>query len=67
MRGTEDTSAWMCSWSEYLCATDDRAVTEAMRRYENTGRPLGDDSFIRRIGTLLGRDLIPRKGGAGRT
>ena len=60
---TERTAGWVCSWGEYLCTPDGAAVTEAMRRHENTGRPLGDYNFIRRVGTLLGRDIIPKKGG----
>jgi hypothetical protein len=36
---------------------------ERMRRGETTGRPLGDAGFVRRVGTLLGGDLVPKKPG----
>jgi len=34
-----------------------------MRRGETTGRRLGDEGLVRRIGALLGRDLVPKKPG----
>ena len=34
-----------------------------MRRLENTGRPLGDAEFVKEIGQLLSRDLLPKKSG----
>ena len=34
-----------------------------MRQRENTGRPLGDEPFVKRLGQLLGRDLLPKKRG----
>ena len=34
-----------------------------MRKLENTGRPLGDGVFIDRLGSLLSRDLVPKKPG----
>jgi len=42
---------------------DGRDVAPAMRRHESTGRPLGDVKFLKKIGRLLGRDLVPRKPG----
>ncbi len=38
-------------------------VCGAFRRHENTGRPLGGEAFVRRIGELLGRDLVQKKPG----
>ncbi len=34
-----------------------------MRRGENTGRPLGDEGFVKTVGKLLGRDLLPKRPG----
>ena len=34
-----------------------------MRRHENTGRPLGPKAFVERVGALVGRNLLPGKGG----
>ena len=34
-----------------------------MRRAENTGRPLGDEGFVKKVGGLLGRNLLPGKPG----
>jgi len=41
---------------------DDEAA-ERSGRYESTGRPLGDRSFLEAIGTFLGRDLVPKEPG----
>jgi len=30
---------------------------------QTTGRPLGDEAFLKGIGRLLGRDLVPKKPG----
>ena len=39
------------------------AAHVAMRRRENTGRPMGDETFVKHLGALLGRDLLPEKRG----
>ena len=36
---------------------------ERLRPDESTGRPLRDDSFVRQIGILVGRDLVRHKPG----
>jgi putative transposase len=36
---------------------------ESLRRHEKTGRPLGSDGFVRRLGTALGRILERQKPG----
>ena len=59
----ERTAGWVCSWGEYLMENDGRDVAAAMRRHESTGRPLGDVEFLKKIGRVLGRDLLPRKPG----
>ena len=35
----------------------------AIRRRESTGRPLGDEPFVQRLGERLSRDLLPKKRG----
>ena len=51
------------SWSEHLAWVDDTEFSKLMRQRENTGRPLGDADFIKEIGQLLSRDLLPKKPG----
>jgi len=36
---------------------------EAIRKHENTGRPLGSEKFVTKLEKLLGRVLHPQKGG----
>jgi putative transposase len=50
-------------WSEYLNQSDDDGLAQRLRRGENTGRPLGEEPFLKRLGRLLGRNLLPGKGG----
>jgi len=59
----ERTAGWICSWREYLREDDDAELAAALRKREKTGRPLGDESFLRMIGRRLGRDLMPKKPG----
>jgi len=59
----ERTAGWVCTWGQYLHEDDDPELLEAMRRRERTGRPLGDEPFLKRIGKLLGRDLVPKRPG----
>ena len=59
----EETAGWVCTWDQFLRQDDDPALVKAIRQTESTGRPLGDESFVRRIGQLLGRDLARQKPG----
>ena len=59
----ERIAGWVCTWGEYLLDRDDDEMVLAMKRRENTGRPLGDNSFVQRIGDLLSRNLLPKKPG----
>jgi putative transposase len=59
----ERTAGWVCSWAEFLRQDDDPELAAALRRRERTGRPLGDEPFLRKVGRLLGRDLLPKKPG----
>jgi hypothetical protein len=35
----------------------------ALRRHERTGRPLGSEAFVEKVGVLIGRDPQKRKPG----
>jgi len=59
----EATAGWVCTWGEYLGQMDDATTAQRLRRHENTGRPLGEELFLKRLGGLLGRNLVPGKGG----
>lgn len=59
----ERTAGWGCTWREYLAEREDAALAAAMRRHENTGRPLGEGAFVERIGAVLGRSLVRKKPG----
>jgi len=59
----ERTAAWICTWQEYLREGDEHGLAIVMRRHENTGRPLGDSGFVKRLTVLLGRNLLPAKPG----
>jgi len=58
---------WVCSWGEYLAEADDPALGRWLRLHENTGRPLGQEGFVRRLERRLGRKLLPGKPGRPRT
>ena len=46
-----------------LRSGEDADLSEALRRSESTGRPLGSSAFLDRVETLLGRDPKPAKRG----
>ncbi|GAB4141877.1 MAG: transposase [Sphingomonadales bacterium] len=47
----------------FLREGEDEAMSAALRRAESVGRPLGDQAFMARVKTLLGRDPTPRARG----
>ena len=49
-------------WHDYLMQSQSTFDT-TFEQHLNTGRPLGDDSFIKKIEILLGRDLKKKKPG----
>jgi putative transposase len=59
----ELTDGWTCRWREYLAEPTDAELARELSSHESTGRPLGERSFVQRIGDLLGRDLLPGKPG----
>jgi putative transposase len=60
---------WICDWRQFLAyeagagPDDEGDIGPRVRRHETTGRPLGDKTFLQRIGEQLGRNLLPSKGG----
>jgi len=60
----ERTAGMISTWSEHLAwRRDDTELAVQMRKRESTGRPLGDSDFVKEIGELLSRDLLPKKRG----
>ena len=59
----ERTAGWVCTWGEYLAGEDGQETARLLRGRESTGRPLGDQAFLDKIGALLGRDLTLKKPG----
>jgi putative transposase len=60
----ELTAGWVCSWREYLDkASWEEQFAPLMERHASTGRPLGDQAFLQKVGQILGRDLLPQKRG----
>jgi len=50
------------NWKEFISA-ENLSDEGCFRRHARTGRPLGDDGFVRQVSKLVGRDLIPQKAG----
>jgi len=55
--------AVIADWSAYLGQPDRPEDVEKFVRHGQTGRPLGDTDFPKRLETLTGRILVPRKKG----
>jgi putative transposase len=50
-------------WAAYLGLNDTPEDIERLKRHENTGRPLGNEDFLKRLEVLTGRVLMPQKRG----
>lgn len=50
-------------WKEFLAVPVTNKELQELRRHESTGRPLGSESFIKKMESLLGRFLGFRKPG----
>jgi len=50
-------------WEDFLSVDAQEQEIALFRKHEQTGRPLGTDSFIGRMEVLLGRKLKPQKPG----
>jgi hypothetical protein len=59
----ERITGWICTWRDHLRKPEEAELPVAMRQRENAGRPLGNSDFVRRLGVLLGPDLLPNKPG----
>jgi len=55
--------AMVGDWRTLLSLPADEDEAGALRRHQRTGRPLGDDTFVDRLETTLGRSLRRRKPG----
>jgi putative transposase len=51
------------NWQEFLAVPSSTQEANALKRHEKSGRPLGDDDFIRSLEAGLGRTLFRRKPG----
>ena len=60
---TDRIGGWACSWGEYLAQNDSVETARLLRSRESTGRPLGDEAFLKTVGQLLGRNVLPKKPG----
>ncbi len=50
-------------WSAYLGQKESANEIDEFRQHERTGRPLGNNEFVRRLEALTGRVLVPRPKG----
>ncbi len=50
-------------WKEFLLSGIQKREIEELRKHERTGRPLGDEGFIKRLEVALGRILHKQKPG----
>jgi putative transposase len=52
------------NWAAYLTDSNtDTTLEQLIEKHSRTGRPLGENDFIRRLETITGRILFPRKPG----
>jgi putative transposase len=50
-------------WSTWLSGDLSLAEIDLLRARTHSGRPCGDDAFLRDLSNRLGRNLLPRKRG----
>ncbi|MBU4352994.1 MAG: transposase [Nanoarchaeota archaeon] len=50
-------------WKQFLSQDEPKQMVEMLRRYERTGRPLGDCWFVKTIEKQMGRILHPQRAG----
>ena len=50
-------------WKKYLNQTEGEGDLKKLRLHEETGRPLGEDIFVKKLGLLSGRQLMKKKPG----
>ena len=59
--------ALVSRWRELLCSAVSEEELRQFLAHERTGRPLGDEDFVKRLERKLGRVLQRRKPGRKRT
>jgi putative transposase len=50
-------------WRGYLSEIDDPGFIKSIERHEASGRPLGDEDFLKKLELLTGRKILPRRRG----
>ena len=50
-------------WASYLSSDEDDGIRDRIATSARTGRPLGDESFVRTLEGITGRQLAPRRRG----
>lgn len=53
----------VADWREYLDASEQAEVLEALRAHSNTGRPAGSREFVTTLEQISGRSLRKRRTG----
>ena len=59
----KNSSLLIADWKEFLSTVTDEQKVKKIRLHENTGRPLGNKSFVKGPEKLLNRSLNPLKPG----
>jgi putative transposase len=55
--------SFISNWKLYLRENENESQIKALRSHSRTGRPLGNDEFIKRIETISGRTIRKKKPG----
>ena len=63
LSGNLEWSDQITDWSAWLAEEEDPATLARLRLLTRTGRPAGDETFVDRLESLLGRILRPRSPG----
>ena len=50
-------------WKDFLSIAIRKEERAEMRKHEQTGRPLGSESFVESLENMLGRTLKPKRAG----
>ncbi len=50
-------------WKQFLTDQMNETVPLLFEAHERTGRPLGEEAFVKKVCRILGRDLVPKKPG----
>ena len=51
------------SWREYLTEGGSEDEIQAIRQSTHTGRPLGEEAFVKNLEETMNRILLPQRGG----